>query len=126
MPKRSSFDPEFLREVCGQIDAYISGHNLSDVEAARVLGVRKQMIKPYRKGLALPGTEVVARACVHWSLCFVYQGFTISANNFIPSNGQAQVVPGQLLLPFDEPLDFRGVSSRVRDVQFTVSFRRVS
>jgi hypothetical protein len=119
-------DPEFTRSVCAQIDAYISRNDLTDVEAARVLGVRKQMIKPYRQGLSMPGTQVVARACVYWNLRFNYQGFEISASNFVPSNGQPKSAPSQLKLPFGGSLEFRGVSSSVHDVQLTVSFRRVS
>ncbi|MGA2713373.1 MAG: hypothetical protein ABSG41_09715 [Bryobacteraceae bacterium] len=126
MPKRCYIDPEFTRHVCAEIDAYISRNDLTDVEAARILGVRKQMIKPYRQGLTMPGTQVIARACVYWNLRFSYQGFEISANNFVPSNGLPQAVPDQLKLPFDEPLEFRGVSSSIRDIELTISFRRVS
>jgi hypothetical protein len=126
MPKRCYVDPEFNRNVCAEIDAYISKNDLTDVEAARVLGVRKQMIKPYRQGLSMPGTLVIARACVYWNLRFSYQGFEISASNFVPSNGRPQGVPDQLKLPFGESVEFRGVSSSVHDVQLTVSFKRVS
>jgi transcriptional regulator with XRE-family HTH domain len=126
MPKHSYVDPEFTRHICAEIDAYISQHGLTDVEAARILGVRKQMIKPYRQGRAMPGTQVIARACIHWNLRFSYQGFEISASSFVPSNGRPQAIPNQLHLPFGESMEFRGISPRVRDVQMTVSLRLVS
>ena len=126
MPRHSQVDPEFKNEVCGKIDRYIAEHGISDVEAARILGVRKQMIAPYRKAETLPGTEAIARACVNWNLSFSYQGIQISAMTFTPRNGRPSKVPHQLELPFGEALDFRGVSQRVHDVQLTISLKRVS
>lgn len=126
MPKRSQVDIEFRKHVCGQIASYISEHNITDVEAANVLGVRKQMIAPYRRGKSLPGTEVIARACVTWNLSFRYQGIEISAKTFVTANGKPKAVPHQLELPFEQPLDFRGTSQGVKDIRLTVTFSRVS
>ena len=126
MPQHSQVDPEFKNEVCGKIDRYIAEHGITDVDAARILGVRKQMIGPYRRAETLPGTEAIARACVNWNLSFSYQGFEISAATFAPRNGRPAKVPYQLELPFGEPLEFRGVSERVHDVQLTISLKRVS
>jgi len=112
MPRRSHVDAEFRESVCRRIDAYIVEHDLSDVEAARVLGVRKQMIGPYRKGKALPGTEAIARACIEWKLSFSYQGIEISARTFTPQNGKPTVVAYQLELPLRSPSNF-GVYHRV-------------
>src|SRR5579862_1575053 len=126
MPRRSQIDTEFRTHVCQRIDAYIAEHGITDVEAARVLGVRKQMVAPYRRGESLPGTEAIARACVDWNLSFNYKGIEISARTFAVQNGKPKAVPQQLELPLDEPLDFRGVSRRVQDVQMTITLRRVS
>jgi hypothetical protein len=126
MPKRSQIDAEFRAHVCQQIDTYIIEHGISDVEAARVLGVRKQMITPYRRAESLPGTEALARACVHWNLSFRYQGIEISAKTFAAQNGKPRALPRQLELPLDEPLDFQGVSSRVQSVQLTITLKQVS
>jgi hypothetical protein len=126
MPKRSHVDTDFRAHVCQQINAYIAEHGITDVEAARVLGVRKQMIAPYRRGQYLPGTEAIARACVHWHLTFSYGGIEISARTFAAQNGQPRPLPQQLELPFDEPLHFRGVSRRVQGVQLTITLRQVS
>jgi predicted transcriptional regulator len=60
---------------------------MSDVEAAKVLGVSKTVIGDYRRAKSLPGTEVLAKACIHWSLKFDYKGFEISAKTFAPQNG---------------------------------------
>ena len=117
---------EFRAHVCRQIDAYIVEHDISDVEAAKVLGVRKQMITPYRRAESLPGTEAIARACVHWNLSFRYQGIEISAKTFAASNGKPRALPHQLELPLGEPLDFRGISRRVEDVQLTITLKQVS
>jgi len=126
MPKRSQVDDEFRQHVCGLIDAYITEHGLTDVDAARVLGVRKQMIRPYRRCKTLPGTEAIARACIHWNLSFSYQGIEISAKFFAPQNGHLRAVPQQLELPLDEPLEFQGTSKSVRDVQLVVRLKQVS
>jgi hypothetical protein len=126
VPKRSHSDPEFTRHVCSRIDNYIIENQITDVEAARVLGVRKQMIRPYRLGKALPGTQAIARACVHWNLTFNYQGFEISANTFASPNGKPSVVPTQLRLPFGEPLEFRGVSHGIEEIEMVVTLNRVS
>jgi transcriptional regulator with XRE-family HTH domain len=99
---------------------------MSDVEAAKVLGVSKTVIGDYRRGKSLPGTEVLAKICIHWNLVFNYKGFEISAKNFVPQNGRPKAVSLQLELPFGEPFDFRGLSERVQDVQLTISLRRVS
>lgn len=127
MPKRSDVDPEFTRHVCAEIDLYITANGLSDAEAARVLGVRKQMIKPYRRGLSLPGTQAIARACVHWNLRFSYHGVSISASTFVPEPGRRPIAaPRQLDLPLGEPLEFQGVSESVRDLKLALTLRRVS
>jgi transcriptional regulator with XRE-family HTH domain len=126
VPKRSQVDNKFRKHVCGQIDSYISEHNITDVEAANVLGVRKQMIAPYRRGESLPGTEVIARACVTWNLSFNYKGIEISAKTFVTPNGKPKAVPHQLELPFERPLNFRGISKGVQDIRLTVTFSRVS
>jgi hypothetical protein len=126
VPKRSQVDTEFRAHVCQQIDAYIIGHDITDVEAASVLGVRKQMIGPYRRGESLPGTEAIARACINWNLSFNYKGIEISARTFVAANGKPRPVAQQLELPFDEALDFRGLSHRVQNVQLTITLKRVS
>jgi hypothetical protein len=126
MPRRSSVDPDFKRHVCAQIDSYITANGLTDVEAARVLGVRKQMIKPYRLGVSLPGTEAIARACIHWNLRFTYRGVELSANQFAATNGRPAAIPLQLQLPFNIPVEFEGVSETVQNVQMVVTLRRVS
>jgi hypothetical protein len=126
VPKRSQVDAEFRRHVCERIDAYIREHNITDVAAANVLGVRKQMIGPYRRGESLPGTEAMARACIHWSLRFSYLGREISANDFPAQNGRPKLVEHQLELPFDEPVAFKGLSQRVQGVQLTITLKRVS
>src|ERR1700682_6269020 len=121
MPKRSQVDPEFREHVCQRINAYITEHDMTDVEAAEVLVVRKQMIPSYRQGKTLPGTEAIARACIHWNLSFSYRGIEISAKTFAPHNGKPKAVAHQLQLAFNEPLEFRGISQRVRDVQLTIT-----
>ena len=118
-------DADFVRHVCSQIDEYIRSTGISDAEAARVLGVRKQMIKPYRRGLSLPGTQALARACVHWNLRFSYQGAEISATTIQPNIGPT-IVPQQLNLPFGIPLEFRGKSAGVPEILLTMTFERAS
>jgi hypothetical protein len=126
VPRHSQVDPDFKKHVCERIDRYIADHDMSDVEAASVLGVTKQVIGDYRRAKSLPGTEVIARVCIYWSLTFDYHGFEISAKTFASQNGKPKAVPLQLELPFGEPLEFRGVSERVQDVQLTITLRRVS
>jgi hypothetical protein len=126
MPKRSQVNPEFRRHVSEKINAYITDNQITDVKAAEVLGVRKQMIGPYRRGEALPGTEAIARACISWNISFSYGGFEISAKTLAGSNGRPKLVARQLELPFEEPIDFLGVSERVRNVRLTVVLREVS
>ena len=126
VPKRSHPDKDFVEHVCGRIDRYIAEQKLTDVEAAQVLGVRKQMIGPYRRGEALPGTQVLARACTQWGLTFHYRGFELGAKSLTAESGKPQSVPNQLPLPFDEPLSFRGVTEGMREVQVTLTLRRVS
>src|SRR5689334_14028940 len=124
MPRRSQVDAEFREHVCRRINAYITEHDLTDVEAARILGVREQMIGPYRQGKTLPGTEAIARACIHWNLSFSYRGIEISAKTFTPQNGKPKVLPRQLELPFHEPIEFRGMSQRVQGIQLTITLKQ--
>jgi|SRR5580658_1855433 hypothetical protein len=105
-----------------QVDLEFKTH----VQAAFVLGVSKTAIGDYRRTLSLPGTEVIAKACIHWHLTFEYKGFAISAKSFAPQNGRRSAVSLQLGLPFGEPIDFRGVSERVKNVEMTITLRRVS
>jgi hypothetical protein len=86
-----------------QVDLEFKTH----VQAAFVLGVSKTAIGDYRRTLSLPGTEVIAKACIHWHLTFEYKRFAISAKSFAPQNG-------------------RGVSERVKNVEMTITLRRVS
>ncbi len=127
MPRRSQADAEFKRHVCGLLDAYIVEHGITDVEAAKVLGVRKQMIRPYREQKSLPGTEAIVRACIYWDLHFRYKGVEISAQSFAAPNGQPSSVPRQLQLPLNEPIHFQSLpKNNMEDVQLTVSFKKVS
>lgn len=126
MPKRSLIDKELTLEVCREIDAHIRKTGITDAQAARDLGVRKQMIQPYRLGKTLPGTQALARACVIWGLKFEYQGMTISAASF--SGGEPKIVsrPQQLELPLDRTLEFSGVSPAVGELEMVVLFKKVS
>ena len=127
MPKRSTFDEEFARQVCSRINRYIEENGISDAQAARVLGVRKQMIGPYRRGDSVPGSQVLARACVEWGIAFQYRGFELSAQSLTAGPPPHPVpVETQLNLPFEEPASFRGLSERVRDVELIIRLRRVS
>lgn len=126
MPRRSQPDKDFVEHVCGRIDQYITEQNLTDVEAARVLGVRKQMIGPYRRGKALPGTHVLARACTEWGLTFHYRGFELGTTSRAAGISRLDSVPNQLILPFDEPLSFRGDREGMREVQMIITLRKVS
>jgi hypothetical protein len=125
MPQRRQSDPEFTAHVCGAIDHYIFEHNLTDVAAAKVLGVRKQMIGFYRKGKAMPGSQVLARACVEWGLRFTYRGQLIGADSLEKATGKPQVVPDQMSLPFDVPVAFRSTSEGGGKVELTVLLKRV-
>ncbi len=127
MPKRSTFDEEFAREVCSRINRYIEENGISDADAARALGVRKQMIGPYRKGDSVPGSQILARACVEWGIAFQYRGFELSARSLTASKApHPVVVETQLPLPFEKLVSFRGVSERFRDVELAIRLRKVS
>lgn len=119
-------DLEFKKHVCARIDHYLTEHEITDADAARALGVSKTVIGDYRRAKSLPGTEVLAKACIYWSLSFDYKGFQISARTFAPHNGKPTAVPIQLELPFDEPVSFKGVSEIVENVQLTITLKRVS
>ena len=125
MPRHAQVDLEFKRHVCGRIDSYLTENGLTDVDAARDLGVSKAVIGDYRRAKSLPGTEVLAKACIHWNLSFDYKGFEISARMFPPQNGKLTAVPVQLELPFDEPIRFRGVSEVVENVELIINLKRV-
>ena len=126
MPRHLQADTEFRIHVCQRIDSYIREKGITDVRAATDLGVTKTQIGDYRRAKVLPGTEVLAMACIHWGLSFDYKGFTISANAFVPQNGRPKSVPRQLVLPFDEVVEFLGVSPRVEAVRLSVKLSAVS
>lgn len=81
VPKRKRSNSDELRaEFASKLSGAIKG--ISRNLAAEKLGVTRQMLRLYLKGLATPGGEVIKKACDEWNLSLSIKGFQFSAEAF--------------------------------------------
>ncbi|MGD0858982.1 MAG: helix-turn-helix transcriptional regulator [Terracidiphilus sp.] len=81
MPKRKHSNTDELRaEFARQLSEAIKG--ISKNLAAKKLGISRQMLRLYLKGMATPGGEVIKKACDEWSLTLSIKGFQFTGDAF--------------------------------------------
>ena len=81
MSKRKHSNTEALRaEFSNKLSAAIKGS--SQKLAADKLGISRQMLRLYLKGLSTPGGEVIKKACDEWHLSLSIKGFEFTGEAF--------------------------------------------
>jgi transcriptional regulator with XRE-family HTH domain len=96
-----------------QLQAVRIQRGLSVSEAARVLGVRRQMVYNYENGKSLPSLEVLVAGANEWNVSFELEGCKVvpeEAKDRRPKPPQ----PTQMELVFKKPKVYRGASVRIR------------
>jgi transcriptional regulator with XRE-family HTH domain len=67
-------------------------------EAARELGISRQLLNLYLREKATPKPALLAKACKKWGMKFSYAGIEIPGNATYADNGQLRPNPVQLSL----------------------------
>jgi transcriptional regulator with XRE-family HTH domain len=97
MPKRKHSNTEALRaEFSKKLSAAIKGS--SRKLAADKLGISRQMLRLYLKGLSTPGGEVIQKACDEWHLSLSIKGFDFTGEAFV-SEAKPRVREARLVEP---------------------------
>jgi transcriptional regulator with XRE-family HTH domain len=78
--KKHSNTDELRAEFALKLSAAVK--EMSRKAAAEKLGISRQMLRLYLKGLATPGGEVIKKACDEWQLSLSVKGFQFSAEDF--------------------------------------------
>src|SRR5258708_6976854 len=77
-------DLEWRREIASRFREAIAKRNLSNAQAAEMLGVRRQTIWLYLREKATPGGDVLKKACHLWGISISRKGVEFSAGAFGP------------------------------------------
>jgi transcriptional regulator with XRE-family HTH domain len=81
-------DP-FRNEIAGKFKDAIAALRISKAQAARDLGISRQMLYEYLSGKSLPKHTVLERACTFWHLELNYKDFLVTSTAF----SKASAVP---------------------------------
>jgi transcriptional regulator with XRE-family HTH domain len=77
-------DLEWRREIASRFREAIAKRNLSNAQAADMLGVKRQTMWLYVREKATPGGDVLKRACQLWGISISRKGVEFSAGAFGP------------------------------------------
>jgi DNA-binding phage protein len=89
-------DP-FCAEVAAKFKEAIAARRISKAQAARDLGISRQMLYEYLSATSMPRHQVLERACTSWNLQLNYKDFLVTAQSFKkPSQPISGRVPVQL------------------------------
>jgi transcriptional regulator with XRE-family HTH domain len=81
MPKKKHSNTDELRaEFARRLSDAIK--DISRKLAADKLGISRQMLRLYLKGMATPGGEVIKKACDEWHLTLSIKGFQFTGDAF--------------------------------------------
>ena len=98
MPKRDKSTAAFRLEVASKFEEAITRQKISKSKAAEDLGVSRQSLYQYLRGEAVPGSDVLRRACEIWGITLDYKGLSVNVSSFLkPLRGTRQE-PRQLPL----------------------------
>jgi transcriptional regulator with XRE-family HTH domain len=115
MPKRKHSNTDALRsEFAKQLSSAIKG--ISKNSAADKLGISRQMLRLYLKGLATPGGEVIKKACDEWHLSLSIKGFQFSGEAFeskTKTRGSQSKVPDRTLFDLLDKLEKNQIEAEV-------------
>jgi transcriptional regulator with XRE-family HTH domain len=101
MKRRTHIDTEFAREIANKFAEAIDQQNLTIEDAAVDLGVRKAVLYRYLRGDAIPGSNVLQRACQEWGLVLDYRGLNVTPDYFKDDAPKLRRAPSlQLKFPF--------------------------
>ena len=95
-------DQAFLDGFAGQLDKALKRNGIGPSEAARRIGVARQLVHQYLKAEKTPAADTLLRLCVLLAMEIEYRGVTFSASAFRQNGNGPQVVHIQQSL-FDEP-----------------------
>jgi transcriptional regulator with XRE-family HTH domain len=89
MSKKSA-DQGWRLEIADRFRQAIRSRNLTNTEAARILGVERQTLWLYLKGKSTPGGQVLKKACEAWGITINHKGVEFGAGAF---GGERQAEP---------------------------------
>ena len=102
MKKRTKLDDDFAREFADKLAEAIDDQSLTREEAAEALKVKKAVLYKYLRADAIPGGNVVQRACQELGLVLDYRGLRVTPDFFKDDAKRPKPVrPVQLKFPFD-------------------------
>jgi len=115
MPKRKHSNTDELRaEFARQLSNAIKG--TSRKLAAEKLGISRQMLRLYLKGLATPGGEVIKKACDEWRLSLSIKGFQFTGDAFaseVKARGRQEKLPEPSLFDLLDKLEKNQIEAEV-------------
>ena len=115
MPKRKHSNTDELRaEFARQLTNAIKG--ISRKLAADKLGISRQMLRLYLKGMATPGGEVIKKACDEWRLSLSIKGFQFTGDAFaseVKPRGRQEKLPEPSLFDLLDKLEKNQIEAEV-------------
>lgn len=75
-------DDPLCSEIAIKFREAIGAQRISKTQAARDLGISRQMLYAYLNGKSRPRHDVLERACTAWNLQLNYKGFLVTAKAF--------------------------------------------
>src|SRR5712692_8823691 len=87
-------------EIGRALSEAIRVNSLPVSRAARILGVSRQSLYQYLRGGALPGMDVLHRACIAWNIKIHYRGVQFGIGDFAQGITDRQRKGTQLEMPY--------------------------
>jgi hypothetical protein len=82
MKKRTRRDDDFARRFAEKLADAIEAQSLTREEAAEMLEVKTAVLYKYLRAAAIPGGNVMQRACKRLGLVLDYRGLRLSSSSF--------------------------------------------
>ena len=115
MPKKKHSNTDELRtEFSRKLSDAIKG--ISKKLASDKLGISRQMLRLYLKGMATPGGEVIKKACDEWGLSLSIKGFQFTGDAFaseVKSRGRRENLPEPSLFDLLDKLEKNQIEAEV-------------
>jgi transcriptional regulator with XRE-family HTH domain len=120
---------ELRREIARRFREAIGKKQLSQTQAAELLGVKRQTLWLYLNQKATPGGDVLRRACELWGISLTVNGFEFTAGAFGPTPNKSVSQTEQLELfralevLYDAKLEAKVVGKRGKYFEVKVLIR---
>jgi transcriptional regulator with XRE-family HTH domain len=95
---KKAVDLEWRHEIAVRFQQAIKERNLSNTEAAKTLGIKRQTLWLYLREKATPGGDILKKACEAWGITISRKGVEFAAGAFGGLQQPAQMEAKQLSL----------------------------